>query len=148
MTKPMTDERRKQCDNYFRKGGHGLCYDEIRAAGADCLKEIDRLHEENERLKHEMKDLQLIIKRRKREPTHGPCCTCQICGEHHDDCRCDLDDVVDELEKAEKENTKLRKVVEAANIGLERMSTAQYVTADFFDEYYEALRELEKDGDT
>ena len=35
-----------------------------------------------------------------RQPTHGPCCTCQRCGQPYEDCRCDLDDVVDELDKA------------------------------------------------
>ena len=35
-----------------------------------------------------------------RQPTHGPCCTCQRCGQAYEDCRCDLDDVVDELDKA------------------------------------------------
>lgn len=23
-----------------------------------------------------------------RKPTHGNCCTCQTCGEYHDDCQC------------------------------------------------------------
>ena len=36
-------------------------------------------------------------------PGHGPCCTCQRCGRHYDDCRCDLDDTVDALEKVEAE---------------------------------------------
>lgn len=22
-------------------------------------------------------------------PKHGSCCTCQVCGKHYDDCRCD-----------------------------------------------------------
>jgi hypothetical protein len=24
----------------------------------------------------------------KRKPTHGPCCTCQTCGQFYDDCIC------------------------------------------------------------
>lgn len=24
----------------------------------------------------------------KRRPTHGPCCTCQECGQAHDECVC------------------------------------------------------------
>ena len=28
-------------------------------------------------------------KGKKRKPTHGPCCTCQTCGWHYDDCICD-----------------------------------------------------------
>ena len=27
--------------------------------------------------------------RKKRKPTHGPCCTCQTCGWHYDDCICE-----------------------------------------------------------
>ena len=30
-------------------------------------------------------------------PTHGPCCTCQACGKPYDECRCDIDDLADEL---------------------------------------------------
>jgi len=37
--------------------------------------------------------------RRIRKPTHGTCCTCQRCGLDHDTCRCDLDEVCDELEQ-------------------------------------------------
>jgi hypothetical protein len=29
---------------------------------------------------------------------HGACCTCQRCGKFYDECRCDLDEVVDENE--------------------------------------------------
>lgn len=38
--------------------------------------------------------------RRIRKNTHGPCCQCQHCGQDYDDCRCDLDEVADELEQA------------------------------------------------
>ena len=33
------------------------------------------------------------------ENTHGSCCQCQRCGLGHDECRCDLDEAVDELEQ-------------------------------------------------
>lgn len=53
-----------------------------------------------------------------RKPTHGPCCTCQNCGQHYDDCRCTLDEVADENEKLkaalnakEKENAALKRPV-------------------------------------
>ena len=29
-----------------------------------------------------------IREHKKSIPTHGPCCTCQDCGECHDDCIC------------------------------------------------------------
>lgn len=28
----------------------------------------------------------------RQKPRHGSCCTCQDCGFHHDDCRCQLND--------------------------------------------------------
>lgn len=43
-----------------------------------------------------------------RTPTHGTCCTCQGCGLHYDECRCDLDEVVDELDKLKADNQALR----------------------------------------
>lgn len=46
--------------------------------------------------------------RRIRKPTHGPCCTCQGCGLHHDECRCDLDEVCDELDQLKAENQALK----------------------------------------
>ena len=48
MTEPMTDDRRREMENLFKEGGHGLCYNNVRAAGRECLEIIDRLREENE----------------------------------------------------------------------------------------------------
>jgi hypothetical protein len=31
------------------------------------------------------------------KPGHGPCCTCQICGYHHDDCVCNHNEMVDQI---------------------------------------------------
>lgn len=33
------------------------------------------------------------------KPGHGSCCTCQICGHHHDDCICYHNEFVDIFEK-------------------------------------------------
>lgn len=44
----------------------------------------------------------LLKWRRIRTPGHGECCTCQACGLDHDECRCDLDDVADDLEQAKR----------------------------------------------
>ena len=49
-----------------------------------------------------------LHKRWHRKPTHGPCCTCQKCGQDYDTCRCSLDDVADELQRAEAERDALR----------------------------------------
>lgn len=46
--------------------------------------------------------------RRIRKPTHGSCCTCQGCGLHHDECRCDLEEVCDELDQLKAENQALK----------------------------------------
>ena len=40
--------------------------------------------------------------KRIRTPTCGPCCTCQACGLDHDSCRCDLDDVADDVARLRK----------------------------------------------
>lgn len=53
---------------------------------------------ERDQARAEAKKWQLI-----RTPGHGTCCTCQKCGKGYDECRCDLDDVVDELEKVKNE---------------------------------------------
>ena len=31
------------------------------------------------------------------KPGHGPCCTCQICGRHHDDCVCEHNEIEEAL---------------------------------------------------
>ena len=35
------------------------------------------------------------------KPGHGPCCTCQECGQHHDDCVCTTNEIIDALKKLE-----------------------------------------------
>lgn len=50
--------------------------------------------------------------RRIRTPIHGPCCTCQACGEDYDSCRCDLDDVADDLAQARTQLAALRKAIQ------------------------------------
>ncbi len=60
------------------------------------LSHISTLEEKAGRLQEEVQKWQRI-----RTPTHGPCCTCQRCGQHYDDCRCDLDEIVDQLQQAE-----------------------------------------------
>jgi len=51
--------------------------------------------------------------RRIRNNSHGPCCQCQHCGKDYDDCRCDLDEVADELEQAKAKLTEALALVEA-----------------------------------
>ena len=34
-----------------------------------------------------------------RKPTHGTCCTCQTCGNFHDDCVCLAIDVLEEISR-------------------------------------------------
>jgi len=33
------------------------------------------------------------------KPGHGPCCTCQTCGYHYDDCVCDDNEIIEALNK-------------------------------------------------
>lgn len=44
-------------------------------------------------------------------PRHGPCCTCQLCGKHHEDCRCLADDLNDALEEMTRERDRLREAL-------------------------------------
>lgn len=83
----------------------------VEPAIAETVLRIDKWHENSEAVKQlrvrlaetEAKLRESREETRKwqriRTPTHGNCCTCQKCGESHDECRCDLDDVVDELEQ-------------------------------------------------
>ena len=34
-----------------------------------------------------------------RKPGHGSCCTCQTCGQHHDDCVCNHNEWIDKIEE-------------------------------------------------
>lgn len=51
---------------------------------------------------------EMIKWKRIRKPTHGNCCTCQGCGLDHDSCRCDLDELSDEVAMLREENAGLR----------------------------------------
>lgn len=63
-----------------------------------AIAEVERLRAELEAAKAELAK----IHKHWRKPTHGPCCTCQRCGQDYDVCRCSLDDVADELETAKQ----------------------------------------------
>jgi hypothetical protein len=52
------------------------------------------------------------LKKHYRVPTHGACCTCQVCGNDYDTCRCTLDEVADKLTEAQEENRKLKESLE------------------------------------
>lgn len=70
--------------------------------------ELDKLRAENSDLREQVKKW-----RRIRIPTHGSCCACQQCGQHYDECRCDLDEVADDLQLAQSRVKELEAFVEA-----------------------------------
>jgi len=37
------------------------------------------------------------------KPGHGPCCTCQTCGQDYDDCVCETNQIIDLVHKALEE---------------------------------------------
>jgi len=95
---------------------------QLRSEVTDYSLHIDKLQSERtwlsdkvERLELKMKtDEELLIAtiesqkaeiakwKRIRTPTHGSCCTCQACGAFYDDCRCDLDDMADDVVQLQK----------------------------------------------
>lgn len=36
------------------------------------------------------------------KPSHGPCCTCQTCGYHHDDCVCEDNEIIEAIRNLPK----------------------------------------------
>ena len=36
-------------------------------------------------------------------PGHGPCCTCQVCGYHYDECNCRVREIIKNIAQAKKE---------------------------------------------
>ncbi len=70
----------------------------------------------NEKLEKEVQKWQRI-----RTPTHGPCCTCQACGQHYDDCRCDLDEVGDELTQTKSNLQKLETEIKEGDYWQQRV---------------------------
>lgn len=46
-----------------------------------------------------LSEVEKIIKARiiKCRPTHGECCTCQTCGQPHDECACDENNIYESL---------------------------------------------------
>lgn len=79
--------------------GNGACPDAPLLAAYDALRaRVDEREQERDAAKKETVKWQRI-----RQPTHGNCCTCQRCGVHHDDCRCDLDELCDEMEQLKQQ---------------------------------------------
>ena len=66
-----------------------------------------RLHDKYEAVVMERDDLKARLADLHR-PTHGPCCTCQACGKPYDECRCDIDDLADELAALRVRVTKVK----------------------------------------
>jgi len=132
-------------------------------------EEMTRLEAENAQLKAELEQANRLVKeycnalgkcilereqakreilkwKRIRTPTHGNCCTCQACGLHHDDCRCDLDDVADELSQAKQREARLRNYIislaEIKNLaGHEYWDGYQKACERILDHMKEALQE-------
>ena len=43
------------------------------------------------------------------KPGHGPCCTCQDCGYHHDECVCEDNEIITAIKNLEKEKILCKK---------------------------------------
>lgn len=78
-------------------------------------------------------------KRRPIKPTHGPCCTCQICGHNFDSCRCDIDDAEEQLASKDKRIAELE--------ALKMPTTMIDSWREVKDEYEKQIASLVKAGD-
>lgn len=94
----------------------------LRVIGEMRKDQLSTLTQELERVKGEAVKWQRI-----RTPTHGNCCTCQACGLSHDDCRCDLDEVADELTQLKQAHAALLKDATWA------MNVVRLRTSPFYD---------------
>ncbi len=62
-------------------------------------------------------DIQKDQRVNKIKPGHGPCCTCQDCGYHHDSCVCHENmyiEVCEYVEKLQADNEKLQAKIDWA----------------------------------
>jgi len=57
------------------------------------------------------------------KPSHGSCCTCQVCGYHHDDCNCSAREIVKGIAQAKSE---LRALLMELRIGAQTNPDKMY----------------------
>lgn len=85
------------------------------------IRDLDAHERENATLKEKLK--------KRRDPTHGPCCTCQRCGLDHDSCRCDLDEVCDKLSRLQALGDEMAAAIDSAQPSA-RLRTRVYPLID------------------
>lgn len=89
------DEAQERC-----RASTQIIIETIGSCGPESLESaLGRMVAELSASQARVKELEASVLKwqRIRKPTHGNCCTCQRCGLDHDSCRCDLDEVYDEL---------------------------------------------------
>ena len=93
----------------------------VKLSGYSCVLEDNLWIEADERTETSLAALLREVEqaghgqhgRNQGKSTHGPCCTCGRCHQFYDDCRCDLDDAVEEAEqKRASVLAEVRRVVE------------------------------------
>jgi len=93
--------------------------DEWQKAAQQYNGTYEQLHRDLATAQARVKELEAkVVKwQRIRKPTHGNCCTCQKCGLDHDACRCDIDELADELTQLQATlAAKEAKIVELADL--------------------------------
>jgi len=94
------------------RDSHGVAVEQIPPEYVNAIFENIKSKKQIEELEKELRKKNEPLRRGHIKPGHGPCCTCQRCGKHYDDCRCDLDDLDDEIDVANTTISKLEKIIE------------------------------------
>ena len=101
----LLDDAPQSCRDKWPTVRIGWCPACLRALLVEQDAKLDELRKEN-----------ASIRKHFRRPTHGPCCTCQACGQDYDTCRCDLDAVADELAKANAKAAELQAAIDRGGV--------------------------------
>ena len=70
------------------------------------------------------------------KPAHGTCCTCQKCGHTYDECRCDFDEALDDLDKANARIAELEAERRWIPVSEPPKVDGSYLLRTVFDEVY------------
>ena len=62
------------------------------ALGFNCAHDLFTALDLRGAIRERILQMKIIIR-----PGHGPCCTCQKCGQFHDDCKCEYNRIIEDI---------------------------------------------------